>query len=178
VLCLMMRYDTIQLSVRRSRQAALDDAGVRGIPSPTPGRQDVDFTSLHFHMRTVGIQLHTLHSGKAYSSETLDNLHCSEFSYRTSSTQNEIPSCESHYGRPSALNGVSFCFIRSLCPPISLCCCCLLLSTVSHRLEECRAGVPVSSLILQVPKSSSVSLFCPGSIQASLSVVLLFCCCL
>jgi len=53
VLCLMMRYDTIQLSVRRSRQAALDDAGVRGIPSPTPGRQDVDFTSLHFHMRTV-----------------------------------------------------------------------------------------------------------------------------
>ena len=32
VLCLRMRYDTIQLSVRREWQAALDDAGVREDP--------------------------------------------------------------------------------------------------------------------------------------------------
>jgi hypothetical protein len=53
----MMRYDGwMRYS---SRQAALDDAGVRGIPSPTPGRQDVDLTSLYFHMLTL--QLHILH---------------------------------------------------------------------------------------------------------------------
>jgi hypothetical protein len=53
VLCLMMRYDTIRYSsqsVRRSRQAALDDAGVRGIPSPSRAKT---LTSLHFSFTWV-----------------------------------------------------------------------------------------------------------------------------
>jgi len=40
----MMRDDTIQLSVRRSRQAALDDAGVR----EDPVADAKTLTSLHF----------------------------------------------------------------------------------------------------------------------------------